>query len=171
MAKRYVQANSVVLGMPRQTRPAALDGGRYGFYAVLDHIPIDHWTVGANLVGYICRAYREDNAKYDPEKHAHSSPFLPRAVPQDSEWFLQDSTGTLAIVFVSGQARRVISVRERNVKNTLRATGESKGVGRQGRERWGICRVHSTADSNVGGKVPSRASGNKPAKPTSKFKI
>ena len=85
MAKPYVQANSVVLGMPGQTRPAALDGGRYGFYTVLDYIPIDHRTLAANLVGYICRAYREDNAKYDPEKHAHSSPFLPRAIPQDSE--------------------------------------------------------------------------------------
>lgn len=102
VAKRYIQAKSVVLGMSGQTRPASLDGGRYGFDTVVDHVPVDHWTIEgafaaariAYHIGHIGRADREDYANYDPEKHAHSSPFLPRAVPQDSEWFPETRTHT-----------------------------------------------------------------------------
>src|SRR3977135_3665364 len=45
----YVRAKSVVFGVSGQTRPAALDGGRDGFDAVIDHIPIDHRTLGGTL--------------------------------------------------------------------------------------------------------------------------
>jgi hypothetical protein len=85
----YVQAKSVVFGVPGQTRPATLDGGRQGFDAVIDHIPIDYRTLGSSFgaariayrIGHICRGNCKDYAKYDPEKHAHSSPFFVESVP------------------------------------------------------------------------------------------
>ena len=160
MAKRYVQANSVVLGMPRQTRPAALDGGRYGFYTVLDHIPIDHRTARCEFWSdtYAAPIVRIMPSMI-PKNMRIQAPFCPERFPKTWSGSPKISTRTLAIVFVSGQARRVISVRERQVKNTLRARAKARELGGRAGNGGAICRVHSTAGSNVGGKVPSRAFG------------
>jgi hypothetical protein len=130
---------------------------------VIDHIPIDHRTLGGSFgaariayrIGHVSRADREDNAKYDPEKHAHSSPFLPRAVPSRLRVVPPRLERTLAFVFASGQAGRVISVRAVKIEKQFTGSqAKGKGLGSmsgngtaivaftlgllhtQGKERW-----------------------------------